>query len=385
MQSENLTQKINGLAFHDLSDKTRNTLTTQGYYLAKDLLYMSDKDLSTIGITKKQITVIDRCLKILGLKRGLKKNESITSSVATLRTLNRNSNIPHGCGTYSGMRMENIIGSKLFRYLRHVYYTVSWIDYTDDIKDEIGLKYIIEKPGTNPDLEKLLNDEYDNNIRGIQKLKLKMHLSKEMRTENKNRAISAERLPSKSLLQSVNHGHTAITTEKEKDIQYDYRPFAEWIKEQGYDIPTKKAHKTEDVELSNLYKIIKNGTKPTLLPEGDIYIANITFLELISNTIPEKLEEAQEMCFTDFKAKEYYTLLNALELSPDNIKNILNKRQWILPDCFITDPYTGKEIYISGISIKNNLNVTGFPRMTFFNENTWEEYQPEDFFRKTAD
>ena len=54
----------------------------------------------------------------------------------------------------------------------------------------------------------------------------------------------------------VMNGHTAITTEKEKDIPYDYRPFAEWIKEQGYDIPTKKTHKTEDVELSNLYKMI---------------------------------------------------------------------------------------------------------------------------------
>lgn len=380
-------QRIKGLSFHDLSDKTRDILDRKSVFTAGDLLRYTDADLVNFGIAKKEFQTIDRCLKALGLKRTGKGSDSVSRKVA-VTVLGMDSIIP--IGGFRGLVVRNVVDAMKYRMLRHMYYTVSYIDFTDEVKEAIGIRYAIDKPGVNKDLEVVLNDENDGRIHGRLKLKMKMAISRDMREEAEARASENVEL-SKAQLQAWNHGHAFLSDftagKKKRCPKYDLRPFAAWIREHGYDIPRKGGHRAVAgravaLELKKLHDTFLSGSKPTLVLEGEKFIANLLFLELVDRTRPQDMETAEGVLFTEFRALTYFLMLGGMELDRATCQDMLSKRTFTFHGSIVKDPETGSPLWVKGWTLENNVNREGFPQPTFLNEDTYERVTPLEFFSR---
>lgn len=94
------------------------------------------------------------------------------------------------------------------QYLRWIYFNLENITFVDDILNEIGItdQYKINKPGKNPKLFKILNDELYNNLMPTS-IKIDDIKRKENDKNNKRKAVDYDQNFSKAYLQSINHGH----------------------------------------------------------------------------------------------------------------------------------------------------------------------------------
>lgn len=377
--TDNRKAPVAGMAFHSLSDKVRQTLKARHILTAGDILRFTDRDFELMGIPKNGVAAIDKCLKALSLKRGLKGSDAV-SAAPRVKVFDMNSILD--CGPYEGLKVSNVIAAQAFRSLRHLYYTVDRVDFTPEVAEAIKLKFVIEKPGTAPDIERILNNELDNNIHGILKMKIKNHISKDMRAEAKARSHARD--VSREQLQAHNHGHMALPAPVRRGApSTDLRPFAQWIRDHGYDHPrTKSGDAILEAELGKLYKSIRSGVSPTLIKQGEIYLANLMFLNIVTERRPQDSETALGLCFSDFDAEHYYHMLDLMGLSLSDVRYILTSRRRTFPSSVVTNPYTGNAIFLMDISLLNNPDENGFPRPSFQNENTWENMSPEDFFAK---
>lgn len=380
-------QRVKGLSFHGLNDRTRSLLDREAVFTAGDLLRYTDADLTGFGITKTEVKAIDRCLEALGLKRT-GRGSDIVSGKMPVTVLGMNSVIP--IGGFRGLAVRNVVDALRYRTLRHMYYTVSYIDFTQEVKEAIGIRYPIDKPGVNKELEAVLNDENDSRIHGEQKLKMKMNISKDMRKEAEARAKAGDVL-TKAQLQAVNHGYAFLSDfssgKTSRSARYDLRPFASWIREHGYDIPRHGTRHRESEnatarELKKLHDTFLNGSKSTLVLEGEKFIANLLFLELVDRTRPQDIETAEGMLFTQFRASTYFLMLGGMGLDRATCQDILSRRLFTFHNSIITDPETGTPIWVKGWTLENNVDENGFPKPTFLNEDTYERITPLEFFSR---
>ena len=67
-----------------------------------------------------------------------------------LRILTRKSILK--VGPHAKENVQKLLDLKMHRHLRMIYYTYEAISFQDDILDEIGAIYRIEKPGSDPTL-----------------------------------------------------------------------------------------------------------------------------------------------------------------------------------------------------------------------------------------
>lgn len=81
-----------------------------------------------------------------------------------LRKLTKKSTIDFG--KHSGLKVGDLLNIMEIRYLRWMYYNCSMITFFDDILEQIGipLKWRIDKPGKNPEMNDALNDEKSGEI-----------------------------------------------------------------------------------------------------------------------------------------------------------------------------------------------------------------------------
>lgn len=130
--------------------------------------------------------------------------------VPILRKLSRKSTL--GFGIYADNTVQNLIDLQKKRYLRWIYFNCSKISYLDDVLKEILIpdEYIIEKPGSRPELNDKLNKLLWMKIPKINQFKInsrRKRVSKAIvRCEEKYDTI--KNTPIK--LQSKNHGHKTI-------------------------------------------------------------------------------------------------------------------------------------------------------------------------------
>ena len=86
-------------------------------------------------------------------------------------------------GKYKGQTVEEILRLGKRSYLRFVYYNINGLSFVDDILKNIGIfgekyDYRIEKPGTNPEFGKKLDEYYINHLPQKMCYKVKSHNKK---------------------------------------------------------------------------------------------------------------------------------------------------------------------------------------------------------------
>lgn len=126
--------------------------------------------------------------------------------VTLLRTLTRKSLLKYG--KYSDYRVGDVLSLGNIRYLRWFYYTFDKINFTDEILDELKIteEWRIEKPGSDPNKNKELNELMNERMGGMQKLKMDSRSKKKFRI-NGEKKYRKNTSVSKSYLTRKNHGH----------------------------------------------------------------------------------------------------------------------------------------------------------------------------------
>lgn len=145
----------------------------------------------------------------------------------TLRVLTRKSKL--GFGKYADTPVGVLLNRKQHRYLRSIYYTWEAITFQDDILDEIGVVWKIDKPGcdksliekTNALKEKRRSGHMMSLEEGSPEREKLMHeivrrRSDKRHNDNRDRGVArrSERL-TKGIMQAANHGHMAIGVEED--------------------------------------------------------------------------------------------------------------------------------------------------------------------------
>lgn len=72
-----------------------------------------------------------------------------------LRILSRKSTLK--VGPHAKETLQKLLDLKMYRHLRMIYYTYEAISFQDNILDEIGVVFRIDKPGSDPSLIKRTN------------------------------------------------------------------------------------------------------------------------------------------------------------------------------------------------------------------------------------
>ena len=139
----------------------------------------------------------------------LTENNEITTA-PLLRKLSLKSII--GFGKYAEWSVQKVIDFHKKGYLRWCYQNLNGISFLDDVLKEIGIigddyNYTIEKPGSDPELgKKIQQDKLD----GINSIPLKNRINKDLKMNLLQKQISHnkfdKRFYSKSNLQNRNHG-----------------------------------------------------------------------------------------------------------------------------------------------------------------------------------
>lgn len=112
-------------------------------------------------------------------------------------------------GRHDGMTVHQILSMDRYRYLRNVYFTYDSLTFIDEILDLINIpkEYRIEKPGTNKDFNKELNDKYDKYTDAGNLIPTHFFNENQFKTKRMNK-IKKDRIKySKGSLQARNHGH----------------------------------------------------------------------------------------------------------------------------------------------------------------------------------
>ena len=147
--------------------------------------------------------------------------------VTRLRTMARKS-VFH-FGKYKMYSVQQVLDLKAYKALRYYYYYCSNISFLPDILDEIGIpeKYRIAKPGTDEEMDKLLQEEKDIKLKRMigrlgandqaaakeicKGLAIRKNKKKSDDLKKYRKFVDDDRKAfSKGALQRVNHGHDKL-------------------------------------------------------------------------------------------------------------------------------------------------------------------------------
>lgn len=147
--------------------------------------------------------------------------------MVTLRILTRKSTLK--VGPHARETVQKLLDLKMHRHLRKIYYTYEAISFQDDILDEIGVIWKIDKPGSDPSLIARTNAAKDakafGHACGLEKdtpewrkamgivshngaVRRRKERERGMRTRNKERLT-------KGTLQAANHGHIFVRVKED--------------------------------------------------------------------------------------------------------------------------------------------------------------------------
>lgn len=142
--------------------------------------------------------------------------------IINLRILTRKSTLK--VGPYAKETVQKLLDLKKHRHLRMIYYTYEAISFQDDILDEIGVIYRIDKPGSDPSLiertNKIKETAMIRHMKATQPgspqwkeamgaISHKNAIKRKNQAMQKSQEYHRQRLTKKDL-QMANHGHITI-------------------------------------------------------------------------------------------------------------------------------------------------------------------------------
>lgn len=147
--------------------------------------------------------------------------------MVTLRILTRKSRL--GFGPYGNETIDLLLNRKMHRYLRSVYYTYEAISFQDDILDEIGIIWRIDKPGSDTSLIEKTNAAKEakrvGHIKGLEQgsaewkqamgQRSRMNADKRHAERRKRAQTRHKEHLTKGEMQAANHGHIYISVKED--------------------------------------------------------------------------------------------------------------------------------------------------------------------------
>lgn len=368
-------EKIMGLAFKAVDHSHREKLTAHRVVTAGDLAKTSDASLEDWGVPKKAIAQLRQAQKKLGVGMSNPVNVTIKK---TLVVMNENSKI--GFGVFADQTVGDLLLQKKTRRLRWLYYNVAHIDFTDEIKEKIGLKHTIDKPGVNKEMHELNNAEVERNVKGLLKLKIKMHVSKTLRIEEMERRKARAKEFTKGKMQWANHGHGRLKVSSDEEHITD-RMFEKEIRAAGYNLPKTPKAPVPRVKLNyaKLYREFLATVPDRMVEEKRMFLANVLFMDYIKDNYPNRIQKAREFLYKDFVCPSYYDTLLKLNLDYDRLQYVVSSRQPTLYTVFLNNPDTGERFFLTNYALETETTPDGM-RLLLFNEDTFKRMPLSDTF-----
>lgn len=123
-----------------------------------------------------------------------------------LRKLALKSEIPFG--EFKGIKVQQVIDIQRLPYLRWIYYNIEGLSFIDEVLDIIGIpeEYRIKKPGTDPELGKILYQEKKDKM----SFKKRSHVQRRIATRSRGKKMQSKAYDkhtfSKGSMQAWNQG-----------------------------------------------------------------------------------------------------------------------------------------------------------------------------------
>jgi len=109
-------------------------------------------------------------------------------------------------GKHADCTVDQLLNLQKTLYLRWVYYNCSMISFQDEILRALGIKdeWVINKPGTDPELYEELNTFKRGNVKGLDGVKWRARMKKKKRLAQFTFDKPHRRVESRSKLQARN-------------------------------------------------------------------------------------------------------------------------------------------------------------------------------------